>query len=534
MTTPFRDDAPLAPPPGCPAHGADAPGGGTRGIDIPSPAGPASTGPTSTGAGSTEPGAAGAGSDRPGLDELPVAELRRLYGPEAEADPAGLYEKLRAEYGEVAPVLLHGDLPAWLVLGHSANLTVMRTPSRFSRDSRRWRAFQEGLVGADSPLMPVIAWQPLCVFADGAEHRRLRGAVTDGLNGTDRRGVRRFVTRYTAELVEEFGPTGQAELVSRFAEHLPMLVMTQLVGMPEEYGPRLVDAARDLMKGTETAIASNDHVVAALRRLVERKRTDPGADLCTRLMQHEAGMTDEEVLEHLRVVLLAANETTVNLIADTLKMILTDERFRAHLSGGHMTVPDALDQVLWDAPPMSLVAGRWATGDTLLGGQRIRAGDMLLLGLAAGNVDPIVRPDLAKPLHGNRSHLSFGSGPHECPGQDIGRAIAETGIDCLLTLLPDLRLAVPEEELTWTSAWLSRHLVALPVEFTPRERQPAEDSAPPASAPAAAPGASGAPIPAPLPAATPFAGPTPVGPSPALVAGPRRGWWARLTGWFRH
>lgn len=99
-------------------------------------------------------------------------------------------------------------------------------------------------------------------------------------------------------------------------------------------------------------------------------------------MQHEAGLTDDEVLEHLRVVLLAANETTVNLIADTLKMVLTDQRFRTHLSGGHMTLADALDQVLWDAAPMSLVAGRWATGDTELGGQQIKAGDMLLLGLA--------------------------------------------------------------------------------------------------------------------------------------------------------
>ncbi|MFF8772567.1 cytochrome P450 [Kitasatospora sp. NPDC015120] len=512
MTSPFRDDPALPPPSGCPAHRAGDQGGREQALlDALDDLGP----------------------DEPGLDELPVTELRRLHGPAAEADPAGLYEQLRAEYGEVAPVLLHGDLPAWLVLGHSANLTVMRTPSRFSRDSRRWTAFREGRVAADSPLMPVIGWQPLCVFADGAEHRRLRGAVTDGLNGTDRRGVRRFVTRYTAELVEEFGSTGRAELVSRFAEHLPMLVMTQLVGMPEEYGPRLVEAARDLMKGTETAIASNEHVVASLRRTVERKRSDPGPDLCTRLMQHEAGLSDEEVLEHLRVVLLAANETTVNLIADTLKMILTDERFRAHLSGGHMTVPDALDQVLWDAPPMSLVAGRWATGDTVLGGRRIRAGDMLLLGLAAGNVDPVVRPDLAKPLHGNRSHLSFGSGPHECPGQDIGRAIAETGIDCLLTLLPDLRLAVPESELTWTSAWLSRHLVELPVEFTPRQQLP-EAVAAAATEAAAARSAAPPPVEQPeRPERVERAGPA----EPVLEAGPlpppRRGWWDTLTGWLR-
>lgn len=478
MTTPMPHDAASTPPPGCPAHGLGADG------------------------------------------------LRRLYGTEAEADPAALYEKLRAEHGEVAPVLLHGDVPAWLVLGHSANLTAMRTPSRFSRDSRRWTALQNGLVAADSPLMPVIGWQPLCVFADGAEHKRLRAAVTESLNRFDRRGIRRYVTRFADQLIQDFAPTGQADLVAQFAEHLPMLVMTQLLGMPDEYGPRLVDAARDLMKGTETAIESNDFVVAILRRTMERKRAVPGSDLVTWLMQHDAGLTDDEVLEHLRVVLLAANETTVNLIADTLKVVLADRRFRAHLAGGHMTLPDALDQVLWDSPPMLLVAGRWATGDTELGGREIKAGDMLLLGLAAGNVDPAVRPDLSKPLFGNRSHLSFGSGPHECPGQDIGRAIAETGIDILLTRLPDLQLGVAEEELTWTSAWISRHLVGLPARFAPRTvRATAKraESTPPATPPATPPVA---------PLSPPTAQPS-VPESPAPYPGvPRqqRSWWGLLTG----
>ncbi|WP_371502214.1 cytochrome P450 [Kitasatospora sp. NBC_00374] len=489
MTTPVPPQGDLTPPPGCPAHGL-----GPQGV-------------------------------------------RRLYGPEAEADPAGLYEKLRAEHGPVAPVLLHGDLPAWLVLGHRENLDVARTPSRFSRDSRRWTAFQQNQVAPDSPLMPVLAWQPLCVFADGAEHRRLRGAVTGSLDRFDRRGVRRHVTRFAGQLVDQFSADGTADLVSRFAEHLPMLVMTQLLGMPEEYGPRLVDAARDLMKGTETAIASNEYVVETLRQLIDRKRAAPGADLPSWLLQHEAGLTDDEVLEHLRVILVAANETTVNLIADTLLMVLTDRRFRANLSGGHMTLPDALDQVLWDSPPFSVMPGRWATGDTELAGRRIRTGDMLLLGLAAGNVDPQVRPDLNEPLYGNRSHLAFSGGPHECPGQDIGRAIAEAGIDTLMARLPDLRLAIAEDRLAWTSAWMSRHLVALPVEFTPRRPAPAQASATiphqvpsTAQAPAAAPGpttaqgptASRAPTAgqAPAPAQDPAAGPD--------RRAPRRRWWSSL------
>jgi hypothetical protein len=96
---------------------------------------------------------------------------------------------------------------------------------------------------------------------------------------------------------------------------------------------------------------------------------------------------------------------------------------------------------------------------------------MLILGLAAANMDPAVRPDLSVPVHGNRSHLAFSGGPHECPGQDIGRAIADVGVDLLLMRLPDLRLDCAEEELRWTESIASQHLVELPVRFTPRPQQ---------------------------------------------------------------
>ncbi|WP_031078803.1 cytochrome P450 [Streptomyces sp. NRRL S-118] len=445
--------------------------------------------------------------------------LRRLYGPTAEADPGALYEALRKEHGAVAPVLLHGDLPAWLVLGHREILEVTRSPSRFTRDSRHWNMFREGKVAPDSPLRPMVEWQPNCIFVDGEEHRRLRAAVTDSLEQFDRRGIRRYVIRYTDQLVDGFAANGEADLIGDFAEKLPMLVMTQLLGMPEEYGARLVDAALDLMKGTETALASNDFVVATLRTLTERKKADPGRDLATRLLGHEAALTDDEVIEHLRLVLVAANETTVNLIANTLRLVLTDRRFRANLAGGHMTLPNALEQVLWDDPPLSAIPGRWATGDTVLGGKQIKAGDLIMLGLAAGNVDPEVRPDLEAPLHGNRGHVSFCSGPHECPGQEIGRAIADTGIDTLLARLPDVRLAVAEDELRWRAAWLSKRLESLPVHFTPPRTAGDGDVRKPAAFASTAPG--------PLPEAVPVAAPAAVG--PAEPGRPTRTpWWRSL------
>ncbi|MGP3991736.1 cytochrome P450 [Streptomyces sp. 3N207] len=399
-----------------------------------------------------------------------AAGLRPLFGPEADADPMALYEKLRAEHGPVAPVLLPGDVRAWLVLGHRENLEVLRTPSLFSRDSRHWHAMREGRIGPDHPLAPVTMWQPLCVFAEGLEHRRLRQALTDSLSRFESRGIRRIVIRITHQLIDDFQDAGQADLVEQFADQLPMRVITKLFGMEEEYGPKLVEAAKDLLQGTETAVESNNFITETLQRLVDRKRAVPGHDVGSKLIEHPARLTDDEVREHLRLTMVAANETTVSLISNTLRMLLTDRRFRATLAGGHTTLPDALEQVLWDEPPQTASIGRWATGNTQLAGRRIKAGDLLVLGLAAGNVDPAVRPNLSVPLHGNRSHLAFAAGPHECPGRDLGRAIADTGIDTLLSRLPDLRLAVPAGEVRRDNGLMFRRLVSLPTSFTPARR----------------------------------------------------------------
>ena len=120
---------------------------------------------------------------------------------------------------------------------------------------------------------------------------------------------------------------------------------------------------------------------------------------------------------------------------------------------------------MWDTPPLSVLPGRFATADLELGGHHVQEGELLILGLAAGNLDPEVRPDSAVAVQGNQSHLAFSAGPHECPGQNIGQSIIEIGVDVLLHRLPDLRLAVPADELGSTaSTWESR-LDSLPVEF---------------------------------------------------------------------
>ncbi|MFE7274800.1 cytochrome P450 [Streptomyces sp. NPDC057623] len=481
---------PFAPPPGCPAHGLGLGPGG----------------------------------------------LNRLH--EAE-DLSELYEQLREQHGQVAPVLLHEDVPMWVVLGHTENLHMVRTPSQFCRDSRIWSPLLEGMVKPDHPLMPHIAWQPICSHAEGDEHLRLRGAVTGAMSTIDHRGMRRHINRSTQRLVNRFCEEGRADLVAQFSEHLPMAVMCEILGMPDEYNDRIVEAARDMLKGTETAIASNAYIMDALMRLTAKRRARPEEDFATHLINHPARLTDDEIGQHLRVVLIAAYEATANLLANVLRVVLTDPRFRAQLSGGQMTVPQAVEQSLWDEPPFSTVFAYFAKQDTELGGQHIRKGDGLLFAPAPGNVDPRVRPDLAANMMGNRSHLAFGGGPHECPGADIGRAIAEVGVDALLMRLPDVELDCGEDELEWRGSIASSHLVEMPVRFAPKPPQdvtqkPGRAPVPPQRAtwqvgtPQVQPAA---PAPAPQPVA-----PQPVAPQqPAPTPEPVRpkGAWRRFLVWWR-
>ncbi|GGX90933.1 cytochrome P450 [Streptomyces fructofermentans] len=389
----------------------------------------------------------------------------RLYGPEAAVDPLGIYARLRKEHGPVAPVLLEGDIPAWLVLGYRENRRVLDNPRQFSRDSRIWRDWKEGRVESTSPLVPMLGWRPDCVSQDGEPHRRLRGAVTDNLQAVSSRGIRRHITHFAHKEIDAFAGRGSADLVAEYSEYLPMLVLTRVFGLTETEGRRLAESSAQVMKGGADAVLHNDRIMRILGELTERRRLEPGADFTTGLLEHHAGLDDDEILNHLRLVLITANATTSNLLARVLQLVLTDGNRLSGLVSGQLNISSVVEEVMWNTPPLAVLPGRFATADLELGGHRLQEGDLLVLGLTAGNVDPEIRPDVGISVHGNQSHLAFSGGPHECPGQSIGQAIIETAVDVLLHRLPGLRLAVAPGDLTSTASTWEARLDRLPVEF---------------------------------------------------------------------
>lgn len=394
----------------------------------------------------------------------------RLGGLEYQQTPSQLYRALRREHGPVAPVLLDGDVPAWLVLGYSELTYVTSHDELFARDSRRWNQWEN--IPPDWPLMPFVGYQPSVLFTEGEDHRRRAGVITQALEGVDQFELSHDCRLIADDLIARFSGSGQAELMADFVHALPMRAVVQMCGMPTsgEDTRRLVDDLRISLDAGEgdDPVAAYGRVGERLRRLVKDKRAAPGPDVTSRMLTDPAGLTDEEIVQDLISVIAAAQQPTANWICNTLRLLLTDERFAVNVSGGRLSVGEALNEVLWLDTPTQNFIGRWAVRDVRLGGRQIRAGDCLVLGLAAANTDPQIWPEGHVGAE-NAAHLSFSNGEHRCPypAPLLADVMARTAVETLLERLPDLVLAAEPEELSWRPSIWMRGLEALPVRFTP-------------------------------------------------------------------
>ncbi|MFD7597942.1 cytochrome P450, partial [Kitasatospora sp. NPDC059812] len=249
-----------------------------------------------------EPGTASPGCPFPHGGSLPAGlPLTPLYGPAVAEDPHGLYARLRQRYGPVAPIELEPGVEAWLVLGYAELLELTRNEALFSKDSRRWRVPTEGRLAPDSRLLPMTSWRPTLLNLDGAEHQRLRSAVSDTLSQIDHRQLRETTEACANDLIDSWGPDGTADLIAQYARPLPLLVFTQLVGLPREAGPHLVELISHFVDSGPKSVRANAEFQAILVDLVRRRRTAPSADLTSWLLAHPAGLTDEEAVHHLVV-----------------------------------------------------------------------------------------------------------------------------------------------------------------------------------------------------------------------------------------
>ncbi|WP_127500667.1 cytochrome P450 family protein [Actinoplanes solisilvae] len=388
-----------------------------------------------------------------------------LMDPQFHANPHPSYATWRRE-GPVRPVLLAGGAEAWLVTRYDDARKALSDP--------RLSKVRGGLSTLQGDIDQALSSHMLAV--DPPDHTRLRRLVSTAFTVRRIEALRPRITEITNSLLESAaaGPSS-FDLIDAFAFPLPIQVICELLGIPADdrddfrtWSNVIVGgvAYKDEFPGAATAM------VAYIRALLAARRTDPGDDLLSGLIEVRDSadrLSEHELISMVFLLLIAGHETTVNLIGNGTCLLLSDRSRWERLRADPTLLPTAIEEFLRYEAPVETATFRITTEEVMLGGQRIPPRSMVVIGLLSANHDEDRFPDPAE-LRLDRAqnpHLAFGHGIHYCLGAPLARLEAQIAFGALLERFPSLRLAVPASSLAWRPGLLLRGLFTLPVTTAP-------------------------------------------------------------------
>ncbi|MEU4416314.1 MULTISPECIES: cytochrome P450 [Nocardia] len=389
--------------------------------------------------------------------DIAAGERVAMWAPEFAADPQAAYQQMRSRFGSVVPVELSPGIRATLVVGYHTAVRILNDPEHFPADPRMW----ERDIPLDCPVLPMLQFRPAALRTTGAEHTRYRQANVAGLAGVDLYAMHSTVEQFAIPLINSFCATGSADLLSQYAFPLVFQALNSMLGCTPEIGQQVATGMAQIFEGDD-AEAGNNLLASALADLVGLRQREPGDDVATRLLHHQAALTDEEMVHQLLVLYGAGIEPMLNLVVNTLRLMLTDDRFAGDVLGGSLSTRDALDEVLFTDPPLANFCMTYPRQPILVEDTWLPAHEPVVISMSACNNDPAIA---GRDVVDNRAHLAWSAGPHGCPAKPVAYLIVQDAIDQLLDALPELTLAVPVEELVWRPGPFHRSLAALPVKF---------------------------------------------------------------------
>ncbi len=387
----------------------------------------------------------------------------------ADGERVRLYREI-ARKGPVAHVVLPSGLPVWLITGYDAVRRVLNDPR---------------LVKAPSPLGRIVGeirpdeidnFRSHLLASDGEVHARQRRLVSAAFA---RRAVERLEPRIQ-ELADGFlddlgraDPDAVVDLYAGFAYPLPMAVICELMGVPEEHRARFHELAvtiwtRGLFIPRDELGEAIDEIFAMILGWVADKRARPDEGLISALVAARDGedrLSEEELTSMVLLLTVAGHETTVNLLGNGTAALLSHPEQFARLRAEPELLPRAIEELLRYVTPVQTTFPVVGTEAVEIDGVTIPAGEPILPAVLAANRDParIEDPDTLDITRSPNHHLGLGHGPHHCLGASLARLEARVGFGALLQRYPELSLAVDPSELTWQPNVLFHGLAALPV-----------------------------------------------------------------------
>ncbi|WP_428951446.1 cytochrome P450 family protein [Streptomyces sp. cg35] len=382
-----------------------------------------------------------------------AADARSFY-----ADPYPVYDALR-RHGPVHHVRTPGPGPreeVWLIVGHEAARAAFTDPRLVK--SPPW-GFEDSLIGRH------------LLFADPPEHGRLRSLVTREFTPRRVAELAPRIQKITDELLDDMVPRGSADLIAALAFPLPLVVICELLGVPDIDRDRFRRMSTQVVAPT-SADESDVYVelAAFLDALIEdKRRSEPADDLLGALIRTTAEDGDRLSPSELRamafLLLIAGHETTVNLIGNGVRALLDHPDQLAALRADMTLLDGAVEEMLRYDGPVETATHRFAAEPVEIDGRVIPAGAPVLIGIGSAGRDPdrFARPDDFDIRRDARGHLAFGHGIHYCVGAPLARIEGRTAIRSLLERCPDL--ALDGEPDSWLPGVLMRGVRGLPVRW---------------------------------------------------------------------
>jgi cytochrome P450 len=405
------------------------------------------------------------GSDVLNIDLTSQAFLRNPFPTLSRLCQAGPVVRLRLPFlGKT-----------WVVTTYAAVSEVLKDDRRFVRNPRN----------AGTQLLAGMRWwmpRGLRILAenmlshDDPDHRRLRRLVDQAFNRHSVENMRGQISAICGSLLDRMSSRGPVDLMEGLARPLPLAVICELLGLPEEDRAKFRSWARAFM--SVTSLWGIFRFLPGLFRLLryfkshfEHCRRKPRPGLMTALVQaEEAGdkLSENELLAMGFLLLIAGHETTVHLISGGILALLEAPQEKARLLADWRMLPSAVEELLRFVCPVQIAKPRYVRDAGEFHGQPLRRGEYIVPLLAAANADP-ARFDHPEQLDITRSpnpHVGFGTGSHFCLGAQLARVETQVVIEKIFSRFPNLSLAVPAARLRYTGRLGMRALTALPVRLT--------------------------------------------------------------------
>ena len=382
-------------------------------------------------------------------------------------DPYAAYEAIRA----VAPVFYWEELGLWCLTGYEAVNGVFRD-RRFGREILHVASREAvGLPEPPEHVRPFYDVDNLSMLArEPPVHTRLRTLVNRAFVSRQIEKLRPRVAVLAHELIEGFEGARSVDLISAFATPIPVTIIAEMLGVPVEAGPELLDWSHRMVAMytpgrdravEDAAVAATREFVAFLRGYVAERRKAPRDDLISLLIAAEAAgdrLSEDELISGCIQLLNAGHEATVHSIGNAVKAILESRLDPRTLFASEASTALVAEEALRFDPPLHFF-DRFALEPVEIRGVRLKKGEKIGLLLGAANRDPArwVAPARFDPTRPLLAHVSFGAGIHFCVGAPLARLEMQVALPILFERLPGLRLdAAPSYRNSWHFHGLER------------------------------------------------------------------------------